>query len=333
MLFAFDRYTGTIEKEAVNVISCTEFIPAYSAFFSFLEARHGHGAVKRFWELLFTPDGKGIPLVLFVERSGIRGCYEYWSHSLNEEAADFTMYLNEKRGFFRIEMHHCPSKGRLLDLKQAGGPEPYPYYCLHCDYYRGAVEKCGLKYVYDFTHTDKAACSILIYDPKIFDGRVIVDEDTEIMDRKASQNEYFHRDFHHSLDRCVRFVGESYGDGEVRELLAYYAETVLGGLIEQIKEKGLAPLEAYIRATYEKEKAPDAVFTEIDGDKLTVRVAYCPAVKHLREHGHEVSPWFSATTEYVMATIAEKSGLQFEMSAYDDQTGQTAYRFRKENAK
>ena len=83
------------------MISCKDFIPAYSEFFKYLEEKHGHGEVLSFWESLFVPDGKGIPLVNFVAKSGIRGCFDYWAHSLNEEAADFTMYLNEKRGFSR----------------------------------------------------------------------------------------------------------------------------------------------------------------------------------------------------------------------------------------
>ena len=46
-----------------------------------------------------------------VAANGIRGCWLYWSRTLNEEAADFTMELDEEAGEFRILMHHCPSKG------------------------------------------------------------------------------------------------------------------------------------------------------------------------------------------------------------------------------
>ena len=125
------------------MISCTEFIPSYSELFTYLEAEHGRDEVDRFWNYLFQPDGKGIPLVGFIEREGIKGCWSYWKGTLNEEAADFTMYLNEKRGFYHNVMHHCPSKGRLLELKEEIGIEPYHDYCLHCDLYRLAAEKCG----------------------------------------------------------------------------------------------------------------------------------------------------------------------------------------------
>ena len=111
------------------MISCTEFIPAYSELFHYLDETFGREEIDRYWATLFKPDGKGGPLITFVEKEGIRGCFSYWSGTLNEEAADFTLYLNEKAGWFKIDMHKCPSKGRLLALKEdrpAGKDRPYP---------------------------------------------------------------------------------------------------------------------------------------------------------------------------------------------------------------
>ena len=309
------------------MISCKDFIPAYSEIFKYLEKVYGHNEVLSFWESLFAPDGNGISLVNYVEKSGIKGCFEYWAHSLNEEAADFTMYLNEKRGFFQIVMHHCPSKGRLLEQQEKTGIPPYQHYCLHCDYYRSAVEKHGLKYLYNFTGVDHASCSIIIYDPKIFDGRIIIDENTEVMDRKASQNEYFHPDFHHSLNRCINYVGEKYGDKEVYALLEQYAKTVCSKLIADIKENGLQPLKDFIYSTYEKEKAIDAVSFTLSEKQLIVDVHYCPVIRYMKDKGRTLSPWFVKSTEYVMDTIAKESGICFEMGNYNDENGAVSYIF------
>lgn len=311
------------------MISCTEFIPAYSELFTYLEDKYGRAEVDRFWKYLFVPDGKGIPLVGFVEREGIRGCYTYWSGTLNEEAADFTMYLNEKRGFFLLAMHACPSKGRLLKLQEEIGITPYRDYCLHCDSYRSAVEKIGLKYIYNFQGIEKAACSILIYDPKVFDGRVIIDEDTQIMDRKASDNDYFHRDFHSSLNMGVEYLGKNYGEETVREYLTRYTENVYKPVIADIKDRGLAALEANIRQTYEKEQCPDAVKTLRTEDNLTVEVAYCPGVKHLRATGRDVSKWYPHTTGVVMEVLAQFAGCRFVWDSYEEETGKAQYHFEK----
>ena len=315
------------------MISCTEFIPAYSELFTFLEDKLGRGEVDNFWKYLFKPDGKGIPLVLHVKEEGIRGCFTYWAKSLNEEAADFTMYLNEKAGWFLIKMHRCPSKGRLLELKDTIGITPYHDYCLHCDNYRAAVAQVGLEYIYNFEGIDHAACSILIYDPKIFDGRVIIDADTEVMDRRAGDNEYFHKDFHSSMNRGIHYVGENYGREWVEEYLTRYTERVYNKEIADIKQRGVEAIADKIRDTYEKEKSPDAIELTLDESTLTVNVKYCPAVKHLRSIGREISPWYRYTTEVVMKTLAEKANATFEMLSYNDETGAAKYRFDKKDAK
>lgn len=311
------------------MISCTEFIPAYSELFTYLEEKHGRAEVDRFWKYLFVPDGKGIPLIGFVEREGIRGCYSYWSGTLNEEAADFTMYLNEKRGFFLNVMHRCPSKGRLLKLKEEIGITPYHDYCLHCDSYRSAVEKVGLKYIYNFQGVENAACSMLIYDPKIFDGRVIIDTDTLVMKRNASDNEYFHRDFHSSMNMGIHYLGEKYGIYGVREYLTQYTKNTYKPVLTNIRKHGLSAIKEQIEETYAKEKCEDAVKLACTEKKLTVEVFYCPAVKHLKATGRTVSPWYRYTTQVVMEVLAQEGGFAFYMDSYDEETGAAKYRFIK----
>ena len=140
------------------MISCTEFIPAYSELFRFLEARGGQAAVTGFWE--YISDHFLGNLRDLVTQHGITGCWLYWNHTLNEEAADFTMELDEEAGEFRIEMRHCPSKGRLLQMTHI---QPYPDYCRHCDVlYRRVLEPLGYTFEPDFSRVDQAACSLVI---------------------------------------------------------------------------------------------------------------------------------------------------------------------------
>ncbi|MFC1606386.1 hypothetical protein ACFL47_00325 [Candidatus Latescibacterota bacterium] len=140
------------------MITCTDFIPAYSELFKFLEEKGGKDAVIDFWNYLsdnFLDNLKNL-----VAENGIRGCWMYWSHTLNEEAADFTMELDEDAGEFSITMHHCPSKGRLLDLSHI---EPYPDYCEHCDVlYRRVLEPLGYSYSLDMSGADMASCTLSV---------------------------------------------------------------------------------------------------------------------------------------------------------------------------
>ncbi len=140
------------------MISCTEFIPAYSELFKFLESRGGPEAVVRFWEYL--SDAFLGNLKSAVEKEGIRGCWTYWSHTLNEEAADFTMELDEEAGEFRIVMHRCPSMARLIELEHV---EPYHDYCRHCDVlYRRVLEPLGFCCQVDLSHCKEARCSLTV---------------------------------------------------------------------------------------------------------------------------------------------------------------------------
>jgi hypothetical protein len=140
------------------MISCTEFIPAYSELFKYLEEKQGKTAVSDFWN--FLSDTFLTNLKDNVAANGIHGCWDYWRKTLAEEAADFTMELDEDRGEFSITMHACPSKGRLLEQKHVA---PYHDYCEHCDVlYRRVLEPLGFKYDLDRSQTDQARCRLSI---------------------------------------------------------------------------------------------------------------------------------------------------------------------------
>ena len=140
------------------MIGCTDFIPAYSELFKFLDARGGGEAVEDFWRYL--SDNFLHNLRELVEARGIGGCWEYWSHTLNEEAADFTMELDADAGEFRVAMHHCPSKGRLIAEKHI---EPYHDYCRHCDVlYRRVLEPLGYECTFDMSECDRARCTFTV---------------------------------------------------------------------------------------------------------------------------------------------------------------------------
>ena len=112
----------------------------------------------KFWEHLsdaFLGNLRGL-----AEKEGLKGCFEYWSHTLTEEAADFMMTLDEERGEFVIEMRHCPSAGRLLETEHI---EPYEYYCEHCDtLYRRILEPLGFSYEVDLTQCQEAKCCLRV---------------------------------------------------------------------------------------------------------------------------------------------------------------------------
>ncbi|MBP6964649.1 MAG: hypothetical protein KBC96_09610 [Armatimonadetes bacterium] len=129
------------------MISCTEFIMAYSELFAFIEERHGREELVRFWEKL--ADEFLFNLRDLVAEKGLQGMHEYWSHTLSEEGADCRMVLTDEQ--FRIEMDHCPSAAILRRNKHL---TPYPDYCEHCKVlYKHVIEPFGFR------------CETTVFDP------------------------------------------------------------------------------------------------------------------------------------------------------------------------
>lgn len=141
------------------MISCIEFIPAYSEMFKFIEKKGGKQDVIEFWKYLSDKYLSG-SLKKRAEKDGLKGCWDYWNKALNEEAADFEMTIDEDEGVFSISMFKCPSKALLLETEHI---EPYKDYCEHCDWlYRLVLEPLGFIYDFDMKGCDKASCRVKI---------------------------------------------------------------------------------------------------------------------------------------------------------------------------
>lgn len=311
------------------MISCTEFVLAYSELFTYLDKTYGRPEVDKLWDFLFKPTGKGIPLINYAKKDGLKGCVDYWTSTLTEEAAEITRIYNLEAGWSTGTMHYCPSKGRLLEYKEKLGIEPYYDYCDHCDYYRAALEEVGITWIRNHINTDKASCSSIIWEKKKFKGVMKMDENTVVHEIHASEHEYFHPDFHSSMNMGIEYVGKYHGEDDVKAYFAQFTRNAYRNILQQMKEDPFKALTEKIQETYTMEKAPDAVTLEQTDNKLTVRVAYCPAVKHLKKTGRDISQWFYMSTSVVMETLAADSGLGFEMEHYDPETGAAVYHFTR----
>lgn len=311
------------------MISCTEFVPAYSELFTYLENKYGRDEVNRLWDFLFAPTGKGIPLINYAKKDGLKGCVDYWTRIAEEESCDVMFTYNIEDGWYKSQSFYCPSKGRLLKLQEEIGLVPYKDYCDHCDYYRTSLEEAGLTWVRNYMDVDKAQCSRILWDTKKFKGIMHNNENTVVKRFYPYENEYFHPDFHSSMNMGIEYLGITHGEDDIKAYLTMFTKDVYKPVFQAIKADPLATIEAKIRETYKLEKAENVLTIENDGNTLSVQVAYCPAVKHLRATGREVSKWFSLSTETVMQTLADHAGLTFILEAYDEETGAAAYSFTR----
>ncbi len=304
------------------MVSCTEFIPLYSELFKYLEDIGGHNEVVRYWEYIsdtYVADLLGKE----VESKGLRGCWDYWTKSLNEEACDFRMELDEKNGTFSIDMRYCPSRGRLNGYKHM---EPYHDYCGHCALlYARQLEKFDIEMEeFDVSRIDEAKCVLKFRtETKKKNGEKLH------MDRRAADNEYFHRDFHISAKRGLEYVGEKYGDEAVCEYLTRFAKAYYALIAEKVKKDGLVALCEHIQGTYDIEKASGNVKCKLSENELTVSVLECPGVRYIKQSDNDPTKWYVELTRTVNKAIADMCGLCFELLSYNEEDGAAQYVFRK----
>ena len=145
--------------------------------------------------------------------------------------------------------------------------------------------------------------------------------------KEVGDNKYLHRDFHQSVDIGLIYIGDKFGDIAVTQYLTQAAKNFYAPLIESIKSKGLAVLDAHIKDIYAREEASDAVITRLENGQLEVKVLYCPGVKYLKSIGHIPSKWYVQTTSTVSKVIAESTGYDFNMGKYNEDSGAVSYKF------
>lgn len=138
------------------MISCTEFVLLYSELFKFIDKKEGRDGVMKYWEYIsdtYVADLLGKA----VEKEGLKGCWNYWSKSLNEEACDFKMTLDEENNDFSIYMSGCPSK-KLIN--EHAYMQPYEDYCGHCAIlYDRVLRNYGIEmYDHDYSKVKDCKC-------------------------------------------------------------------------------------------------------------------------------------------------------------------------------
>jgi hypothetical protein len=135
------------------MISCNEFILAYSELFKELERSHGKKDVEKMWK--FFSDTYCKKLESHVKNDGLKGMYDYWTGTMGEEGGRYKLTLRDDE--FILDMHYCPSVGKLLNTHV----EPYEDYCGHCPaLYNSVIERYGFDVDYYIINPEKAECRI-----------------------------------------------------------------------------------------------------------------------------------------------------------------------------
>ena len=150
-----------------------------------------------------------------------------------------------------------------------------------------------------------------------------------LMRRKASDNIYYHPDFHSALNIAIDYLEKNHGKSAVKEYLQQFASSYYNPLTESIRKQGLSALKKYLKDLYKKENGDiDIVYSK---DAMTVLIKRCPAILHIKKKGGQPAKSFSETTKTVYETILKGTEYEFKMLNYDKKTGRALLTFRKKN--
>ncbi len=131
-------------------------------------------------------------------------------------------------------------------------------------------------------------------------------KDIKVIDCKASDNQYLHKDFHGALCYAIKYLEDNYGIESVEQYLSQVAATYFKPLSDNLRANGLIILENHWRSIFTKECGDFELGYE--GQTLVLKVGKCPAVSHLKERGLFYTESFCLTTKVVNETICNDAG-------------------------
>jgi hypothetical protein len=109
------------------MLGCHDFCGHYEWTFHYVRRRWGQAAIARLWAEAIGGESQR-HYADAAQRAGLRGLYETWTKTGEDECCDWTFTLDEPRNVLRCDMRACPSKGFLIQNDLNADED----YCDHC---------------------------------------------------------------------------------------------------------------------------------------------------------------------------------------------------------
>ena len=149
----------------------------------------------------------------------------------------------------------------------------------------------------------------------------------KIIDRKASDNKYLHKDFHGALCYAIKYLDENYGHDATKEYLRQVAKTYFAPLTEKLKAEGLKAFENHWQNIFVKEGGKFNISYE--DNNLILKITQCPAITHLKEKNMFFTDRYCITTVVTNKTICQEAGYDCSCE-YKPGEGKCVQKFWKE---
>ncbi len=149
----------------------------------------------------------------------------------------------------------------------------------------------------------------------------------QIIEQKAADNTYYHKDFHIALNYGIDYLHKSFGEDSVREYLVQFANVYFAPLKKALRQKGLLVIKEHYKNIY---KIENAVFDmDISPDNLVIHLSESPAVMYIKENGHNISSLYQETVTTVNKEICRNTPYDCKLVEYNDENGAYQLQFFK----
>jgi len=145
--------------------------------------------------------------------------------------------------------------------------------------------------------------------------------------QKTPDSKYYHPEFHIAFNYGLEYLRNNFGEESVREYLVQFANVYFAPLTKALQDKGLIAIKEHYENIYQVE---NAMFNlSFSANELLIHLSASPAVMHINENGHKVSPLFKETVTTINKEICRNTPYECELMDYNNENGAYQIRFIK----
>ena len=118
-------------------------------------------------------------------------------------------------------------------------------------------------------------------------------------------------DFYFAVNAMFRHLHDRFGKQVLIDYWRGLGSDYYARRVQRWKVGGLRSVAADWEAYFKAEPGSQVRVTT-DSDAVQLDISVCPAIKHLRESGRDIVPYFCEHCDHVCGAMAEQAGMRFE---------------------
>ncbi len=147
----------------------------------------------------------------------------------------------------------------------------------------------------------------------------LLEDSVKVMERKASDNKYLHKDFHLALNLLMNYLYTNFGKDALVRYLQQFSREYHRPLIDELKSGNLNALAGYLRDIYMKEEWPVNIYS--DENRIELSQEACPAMTFIIQKGEKPCPFYFETYRTVYETMCENTPFEYKLEYFNDESG------------